>query len=304
MRRVSTPVCIASPHADDLPPNRTDWRKPESQIARKPTTNTPFLANSNTSAPPFRYTVQRLSRSSRTTPYTRRTPSPAFALCAQAPSPALRERGLVAEVDPDGHGGGRDDRGVASIIIGNIESALNGVDLDLAMRQGRLDRREIDARGLLHPDRHLDLHRLRIHAKAADQGQRAVMDRVLHRAHRCPGVVAAMQIVAGAEFGDDALEGHRRRSTTSSRTTAAASATTVLFVPSSLVISRSPSTTFTVPVPCGSTANTCSLSTRSGRGTPIVTTTCIASVGWPSALATLRELCHSASRSARTAAFV
>src|SRR5207248_10228994 len=49
------------------PPNRTDWRKPESQIARKPTTNTPFLANSTTSAPPFRYTVQRLSRSSRTT---------------------------------------------------------------------------------------------------------------------------------------------------------------------------------------------------------------------------------------------
>src|SRR5947209_3681213 len=33
----------------------------------EPTTNTPFLANSTTSAPPFRYTVQRLSRSSRTT---------------------------------------------------------------------------------------------------------------------------------------------------------------------------------------------------------------------------------------------
>src|SRR5438477_7882493 len=308
MRRVSTPVCIASPHADDLPPNRTDWRKPESQIARKPTTNTPFLANSNTSAPPFRYTVQRLSRSSRTTPYTRWTPSPAFALCAQAPSPALRERGLIAEVDPDGDGGGRDDRGVASIIIGNIEPALDGVDLDLAMRQGRLDRREIDARGLLHPDRHLDLHHLRIHAKAADQGQRAVMDCVLHRAHRRLGVVAAMQIVAGAEFGDDALEGHRRRpgtfTGTSSRTTAAALATTVLFVPSSLLISRPPSTTLTVPVPCGSTANTCSLSTRSGRGTPIVTSTCIASVGWPSAFATESELCHSASRSARTAAFV
>src|SRR5205823_7521601 len=65
--RLSRGFAIASPHADDPPPNRTDWRKPESQIARKPTTNTPFLANSTTSAPPFRYTVQRLSRSSRTT---------------------------------------------------------------------------------------------------------------------------------------------------------------------------------------------------------------------------------------------
>src|SRR5438270_1541164 len=64
---MSRGLAIASPPADDPPTNRTDWRKPESQIARKPTTNTPFLANSTTSAPPFRYTVQRLSRSSRTT---------------------------------------------------------------------------------------------------------------------------------------------------------------------------------------------------------------------------------------------
>src|SRR5437762_9952124 len=187
---------------------------------------------------------------------------------------------------------------------GTSSPPLTALTLTSAMRECGFDCREIDARGLLHPDRHLHLHRLRIHAKAADQGQRAVMDRVLHRAHRRLGVVAAMQIVAGAEFGDDALQGHGRRSATSSRTTAAALATTVLFVPSSLLLSRPPSTTFTVPVPCGSTANTCSLSTRSGRGTPIVTSTCIASVGWPSALATLRELCHSASRSARTAAFV
>ena len=60
----------------------------------------------------------------------------------------------------------------------------------------------------------------------------------------------------------------------------------------------------TVPVPCGSTASTAALSTSSGRGTPIVTSTRIASTGCPSAFATLSELCHSASRSARTAAFV
>src|SRR5205807_5643007 len=135
------------------------------------------------------------------------------------------------------------------------EPAFDGLHCDLAVRQRGLHRGKFDPVGLLHADRHLDLYRLRIDAEAADQGQRAVMDRVLHRAHRRLGVVAAMQIVAGAEFGDDALQGHRRRSATSSRTTAAALAATVLFVPSSLVISRPPSTTFTVPVPCGSTAN-------------------------------------------------
>src|SRR6266404_2740383 len=118
------------------------------------------------------------------------------------------------------------------------------------------------------------------------------MDRVLHRAHRRLGVVPAVQIVAGAEFGDDPLQGHGRSPVmstgTSSRTIAAALATTVV-LPLSLLISRPPTTTLTVPVPCGNTAST---------------STCIASTGWPSALATLSELCHSASRSARTAALV
>src|SRR3954452_15083213 len=116
------------------------------------------------------------------------------------------------------------------------------------------------------------------------------MDRVLYGAQRGFCVIAAVQIVAGAEFGDDSLQRHGRTSGRSSRTTAAALATTVALVPSSLAISRPPSTIATVPVPCGSTASTASLSTRSGRGTPIVTPTRIASVSWPSALATLSEL--------------
>src|SRR6185437_9831966 len=197
-----------------------------------------------------------------------------------------------------------DDRGVAPVIVGDIEPAFDGFYADLAVRQDCFYRGQIDARRLLRADRHLDLHCRRIDTEIADQGQRAVVDRILHRTHRGLCVIAAMQIVAGAEFGNDALQGHRRRSATSNRTIAAALATTVLLVPSSLVISRPPSTTFTVPVPCGSTANTCSLSTRSGRGTPIVTSTCIASVGWPSAFATESELCQRASRKARTAAFV
>ena len=44
-----------------------------------------------------------------------------------------------------------------------------------------------------------------------------MVDRVLHRAHRRLGVVAAVQIVAAAEFGDDAFEGHRRPPFQSSR---------------------------------------------------------------------------------------
>jgi len=65
-----------------------------------------------------------------------------------------------------------------------------------------------------------------------------------------------------------------------------------------------PSTTRTVPPPCGSTARTASVSTRSGCGTPMMTSTCIASTESPSAGATLGELCQSASRNARIAALV
>src|SRR5215213_8382859 len=100
------------------------------------------------------------------------------------------------------------------------------------------------------------------------------MDRVLDGAHRGFRVIAAVQVVAGAEFGDDPFQRHGRASGSlsgkSSRTTAAALATTVALVPSSLAISRPPSTTATVPVPCGSTARISALSTNSGRGTPIV----------------------------------
>src|SRR5439155_12838971 len=134
----------------------------------------------------------------------------------------------------------------------------------------------------------------------ADKRERAVVDRVLDRAQRRLCIIAAMEVVAAAVFGDDALQGHGR----SSLTTAAALATTVVLVPESLAISSPPSTTFTVPLPCGSTASTAALSTRSGRGTPIVTSTCIASTGCPSAFATDSELCQSASRKARTAALV
>src|SRR5437588_1320546 len=149
------------------------------------------------------------------------------------PSPG---RQLSIQIDPDGYCGGGDDCGIAAVIIGDVEPAFDGFDRHLAMRQCGLDRRELHPRGLLHADRHLDLHRFCIDAEAADQGQRAVMDRVLHRAHRRLGVIAAMQIVAGAEFGDDPPQTHGRRSGMSSRTTAAALATTVLFVPSSLTI--------------------------------------------------------------------
>jgi len=46
------------------------------------------------------------------------------------------------------------------------------------------------------------------------------------------------------------------------------------------------------------------LSTWAGCGTPISTSTCLSSLDLPSAVATVSELCHSASRRARTAALV
>jgi len=64
---LSRGFAIASPHADDPPPNRTDWRKPESQIARKPTLNPRFLAKTVISDPLLRRPAQRRGGSSRPT---------------------------------------------------------------------------------------------------------------------------------------------------------------------------------------------------------------------------------------------
>src|SRR5262245_47256724 len=173
------------------------------------------------------------------------------------------------------------------------------------MRQHSLYGPGINLLRLLDADRDLDLHRPRIDPERPDKGQRAVVDGVLDSPHRGLGVVAGVQIIAAAHLEDDALSLHNRcPHGTSSRTTAAALAMTVELVPASLGISSPPSTTLTVPLPCGSTARTACRSTRSGCGTPIVTSTCIASTGKPTASATLSPLCQSASRSARTAAFV
>src|ERR1700756_1387064 len=102
------------------------------------------------------------------------------------------------------------------------------------------------------------------------------MDCVLHRPQGRLGVIPAMQVVTHAKFQNDALACHAPPPyATSSQTTAAALAIKVDPVPSSLEISNPPSTTLTVPVPCGSTASTASLSTFSGCGTPIVPSTCM-----------------------------
>src|SRR6516225_7432538 len=157
----------------------------------------------------------------------------------------------------------------------------------------------------LDTDRDLDLHRPRVDPERPDKSQRAVVDGILDGADSGLGVIATVQIVAATHLQDDALCLHaRHHHAISSRTTAAALAITVLLVPASLGISSPPSTTRTVPVPCGKTARTACWSTRSGRGTPLVTPTCIASTGKPSALAILSPLCQSASRRARTAALV
>src|SRR5258707_13549558 len=117
------------------------------------------------------------------------------------------------------------------------------------------------------------------------------MDGILDCPNSGFGVVAAMQIVAGAHFEDDTLRRHARtRHVMSSRTTAAALAMTVILVPASLGISNPPSTTLTVPVPCGRTARTVALPPRSEWGTPTVTSTCIESTGNRTASPILSEL--------------
>src|SRR5262249_41372103 len=129
------------------------------------------------------------------------------------------------------------------------------------------------------------------------------MQGVLHRPQRGLGIVTAVQVVAATHLQDDPLC-HDPPSYTSSRTTAAALAITVEPVRASLAISSPPSPTFPARVPGGTTASTCALSTSPGFGTPTVTSTSMESTCSPTASATLSELCHSASRSARTAALV
>src|SRR4029079_13174741 len=91
--------------------------------------------------------------------------------------------------------------------------------------------------GLLHADRDVDEHGgLRIDSERADHGERAVVQGVLHGAQGGLGVVAAMQVVAGAELEDDSPGRHAVLLQRSSRTMAAAWAITVLSVPASLGI--------------------------------------------------------------------
>src|ERR1700738_3968310 len=71
------------------------------------------------------------------------------------PRPPDQLTGRSAQIDPDRHRGGGDDRGVAAVVVGDIETALDGSHGDLAMRQRGFDRRDIDPVRLLHPDRHL-----------------------------------------------------------------------------------------------------------------------------------------------------
>src|SRR5262252_3909909 len=211
----------------------------------------------------------------------------------------------LRQIEPYCDGRTGDHRDISGFLIGHIETAFDHADRYLAMRQSRFHGLGIDPLRPLDTDRDLDLHRSRVDPEGPDEGQRAVVDGILDGADGGLGVVAAVQIVAASHLQDDPLRRHFRHSHgISSRTTAAALAITVVLVPASLAISSPPSTTRTVPVPCGSTASTASLSTRSGCGTPIVISTCIASTGRPTASATLKPLCQSASRKARTAALV
>src|SRR5271170_2848821 len=165
---------------------------------------------------------------------------------AEWPRAARASVARLRQVQADGDGGAGDHRAVIGLVVGHIETAFDDFDRDLAVRQRGFDRRGVDLVGLLNADRDLDLHLARVEPEGVDQRQRAVMEGVGDRPNRRLGIVAAMKIVAGPHFENDALCWHWVPPYgRSSRTSAAALAITVLLVPESLAISSPPSTTCT-----------------------------------------------------------
>ncbi len=145
--------------------------------------------------------------------------------------------------------------------------------------------------------------------KRADHRQGGMMQGVLHRANRRLCVVAAVQVVAGAEFQDDSFAGHVlfvRSGSGDVKPDHRGGAGDQGGVGALLVGYLQPALHARRRCRCRAAGPRVPrlLSTCSGCGTPIVTSTCIASVSMPRAAAMLRELCQSASRSARTAALV
>src|SRR6516162_2027557 len=98
------------------------------------------------------------------------------------------------------------------------------------------------------------------------------MQGILHCAQCRLGVVSPVQVVAAAHFQDDALR-HRPSPSDIKPHDGGGIGDDGGIGAGVLGISSPPSTTVTVPVPCGSTASTRASSTSSGFGTPMVTST-------------------------------
>src|SRR6516162_3305846 len=170
--------------------------------------------------------------------------------------------------EPYRDGGTRDHRDVPRLLVDHVQTAFDDVHRDMAVGQYRLYSRGIYLLRPLNADRDLDLHRPGIDPERADEGERAVVNGILDRAHRSLGVVAAVQIVAAAHLQDDAFSPHAA----TSRNVEPNDRSGVgddRRIGAGIVDDFEPAFDDPHrPVPCGNTATTACWSTWSGRGTP------------------------------------
>src|SRR5690606_30919747 len=125
-----------------------------------------------------------------------------------------------------------DDCDVSDRLVGDVEPAFRGAHRHASDRQHRLHPFDIDPLRLLYAHRHVDPELVLVDAEASDEAQRAVMESIFDGPDRRLGVVAAVQVVAGAHLQDHSLsEPSPVSSGTSRYTAAAACATTVTSVP-------------------------------------------------------------------------
>src|ERR1700747_109746 len=95
----------------------------------------------------------------------------------------------LGQVEPHRNGGAGNHCNITRFFIGDVQTPFYHPHRDLAVRESILYGGALDLLWLLHADSDPHLHFARIESKRSDQGERAMMDRVLHRPDRGLGVV-------------------------------------------------------------------------------------------------------------------
>src|SRR5438309_75730 len=100
-----------------------------------------------------------------------------------AVEPGIEEAGTPpasGHLDAHGDGGAGNDGGILVVGVRNVEAALDGLYRDVADGLGLLDLVEVYTLRPLHPDRDLDIELGLVDLQRAHEGQRTVMQRILH----------------------------------------------------------------------------------------------------------------------------